>query len=136
MKRAIALLCTALFLSGCASTNHNVEATTMSATEPVAQVENAKYVTRGRYYAIGELATNDGNVWGYSTDTISDKPSYDHEPVYAVFSDNGTPDNIYDDEVIGLVLDIEAEIYDKLEAELSKSFTVERSGNIISVSTP
>lgn len=88
----------------------------------------------GRYYTSGEVITKDGNVWGYSQHIISERESYDNEPVFALFDDNGTPENIYDDEIYGLVLDRETEIYDRLEAELSKSFTVERNGNVISIS--
>ena len=33
----------------------------------------------------------------------SEAPSYDDEPVLAVFDDAGTPDDIYDDEIVGLV---------------------------------
>lgn len=102
-----------------------------------AQKENLKHTTRivpGRYYTVGEVVTPDGNVWFYSQDFISEMESYDHQPVFVVFDDNGTPENIYDDIICGVMRDVETEIYDRLEAELSKSFTVERDGNIISVS--
>ena len=121
MKRIIALLAISICLSGC-----------QKQTEPV----HESYMAQGRYYICGEVITNDGNVWGYAQDMISEKPSYDNEPVFAIFDDNGTPDNIYDDEIYGLVLDRETAIYDRLETELYKSFTVERNGNVISVSQP
>ena len=95
--------------------------------------ESATYITQGRYYACGEVITQDGNAWGYSQDVISERESYDKEPVFVLFDDNGTPDNIYDDEIYGLVLDRETAIYDALEASLSESFAVERNGNVISV---
>ena len=60
--------------------------------------------------------------------------SYDHQPIFALIDDNGTPDHIYDDEVYGLVLDRETKVYDELEAALSDSFVVERNGNVISIS--
>ena len=52
----------------------------------------------GQYYACGEVVTEDGNAWGYTSEAI------DHEClVYVVFNDAGTPDNIYDDEIIELI---------------------------------
>lgn len=97
-------------------------------------LEHTTYIVSGRYYTSGEVITEDGNVWGYSQDVISERESYDNEPIFALFDDNGTPENIYDDEIYGVVLDRETEVYDRLEAELSTSFTVERNGNIISIS--
>ena len=97
-------------------------------------LEHTTSIVSGRYYISGEVITEDGNVWGYSQDIISERKSYDNEPVFALFDDNGTPENIYDDEIYGVVLDRETEIYDRLEAELSTSFAVERNGNIISIS--
>lgn len=121
MKKAFALLGLAILLTGC---------------QAKPEQEHKSYMASGRYYTSGEVITNDGNVWGYTQDIISEEPSYDNEPVFAVFDDNGTPDNIYDDEIYGLVLDRETAIYDALEAELSKAFDIERNGNIISVSQP
>lgn len=69
----------------------------LSKTEPI------MYITAGWYYTCGEVVTEDGNIWGYSQYIISEQPSYDDEPVLAVFYDAGTPDNIYDDEIVGLV---------------------------------
>lgn len=121
-KIILALVGATMLLSGCTK-------------EPqvIAEVESTTYITAGRYYTCGEVITNDGNVWGYSQDIISEAPSYDDEPIYAIFDDNGTSDNIYDDEILGVVLDRETAIYDELEVALSESFTVERNGNIISV---
>ena len=98
------------------------------------ETEHTIYIVAGRYYTYGEVITEDGNVWGYSQDIISEMKSYDHEPVFALFDDNGTPDNIYDDEIIGVVLDRETKIYDELEAALSEDFIVDRKGNVMSVS--
>lgn len=97
-------------------------------------LEHTTRIVSARYYTCGEVITEDGNAWIYSQDIISERESYDNEPVFALIDDNGTPDNIYDDEIYGVVLDRETEVYDRLEAELSKSFTVERNGNIISIS--
>lgn len=121
-KIILALVGATMLLSGCTK-------------EPqiIAETKPTTYITAGRYYTCGEVITSDGNVWGYSQDIISEAPSYDDEPIYALFDDNGTPDNIYDDEILGVVLDRETAIYDELEVALSESFTVERNGNIISV---
>ena len=97
------------------------------------EAEHTTYIVSGRYYTSGELITQDGNSWGYTQDIISENPSYDNQPVFALFDDNGTPDYIYDDEVYGLVLDRETAIYDELELRLSEVFTVERDGNVISI---
>ena len=121
MKRIFALSLIALTLCGCGN-----NATTV---EP----EHTQYYQGGRYYTSGEVITNDGNIWDYQTDIISEEPSYDAEPVYAVFDDNGTPDNIYDDAVLGLVLDRETAIYDALEVALSEEFNLERNGNNIRI---
>ena len=98
------------------------------------KIEHSTYMAQGRYYTFGEVITADGNVWEYSQDVISEMESYDNQPIYALLDDNGTPENIYDDEIYGLVLDRETAIYDALEAALSDSFDVERNGNVISVS--
>lgn len=121
MKKIIALIGISLLLAGCQA-------------KPAP--EHQSYTAPGRYYTSGEVITQDGNIWGYTQDIISDKPSYDNEPVFAIFDDNGTPDNIYDDEIYGLIFDRETAIYDALETELSKAFSVERNGNVISLSQP
>ena len=95
--------------------------------------ESTRYVAQGHYYTNGTVITTDGNEWSYTTDTISDKPSYDHQAVHIGFDDNGTPDNIYDDIILGLVWDIETSIYDRLEAALSDEFEMERNGNNIKI---
>lgn len=119
-KLSIALLCATL-LAGC-SAQH----------EPA---PHDRYVTTGRYYLDNTVITADGNIWGYQTDAISDKTPTDAMPVYVAFDDNGTADNIYDDVILGLVLDVETHIYDQLEAALSdaETFAIERDGNTIHV---
>ena len=124
MKKILAVSLIALSLCGCGSN---------TISEPA--VEHSTYYQSGRYYISGEVITNDGNIWGYQTEIISEDPSYDAEPVYAVFDDNGTPDNIYDDVVLGLVLDRETAIYDALEVALSAEFDLERTGNNIRINS-
>lgn len=121
IKLAVALLALCC-LAGCTQREREIEP------------EHTTYITAGRYYTCGEVITDDGNVWGYSQDIISEMESYDHEPIFALFDDNGTPDYIYDDEIYGLVLDRETAVYDELESALSESFMVERNGNVISIS--
>ena len=120
MKRKIIIAILAILcLTGCSKTE---------------TPEHTTYITQGRYYTCGEVVTEDGNVWEYSQSIISERESYDHEPVFALIDDNGTPNNICDDEMYGVVLDVETAIYDELEISLSESFTIERNGNVISIS--
>ena len=72
-------------------------------------------------------------LWGYQTDSISNEVPYDGMPVVMALDDNGTPDIIEDDIVLGLVYDIETSIYDKLEVELSEAFELNRNGNNIRI---
>lgn len=104
-------------------------------TKPPASTPHDRYITTGRYYLNSTVITSDGNEWGYSTDTISDRPAEDAMPVYIAFDDNGTADNIYDDIILGLTLDLETHIYDRLESALSEAFTIERDGNNITINT-
>lgn len=130
MKKLLSILfLAAMFLTGCSTT----------AEEPVVEAEHTRYVAHGRYYMNADLQweviTDDGNVWSYSQETISDEPRYHTEPVYVGFDDNGTPDTIEDDIILGLVLDRETAIYDTLEVSLSESFELERDGNNIRIQT-
>lgn len=118
MLSAIAL---SVLLTGCGS----------SSTKP--EVEHVRYTMQGKYYTVGICEDINGNVWEYSTDTISKLNVYDAMPVYICLDDAGTPDNIYDDIVLGLVYDRETAIYDQLEETLSESFTIERVGNTIHI---
>ena len=55
-------------------------------------------------YCVDEVYTSDGNHWSYDVvDTIDGIPAYDGMPVTVWLSDNGTPDNVTDDVVLGLV---------------------------------
>lgn len=118
MKKVLIALLALTCLTGCSKT----------------ETEHTSRIVSARYYTCGEVITEDGNAWGYSQDVISEKESYDNQPVFAVFDDNGTPDDIYDDEILGLTFDRETAIYDELEKALSESFAIERNGNRISIS--
>ena len=55
-------------------------------------------------YCVDEVYTSDGNRWGYDVvDTIDGIPAYDGMPVTVWLSDNGTPNDMTDDIVLGLV---------------------------------
>lgn len=97
------------------------------------QVESTRYTAYGRYYTDGTVITNDGNIWNYSTDTISDQTPTDAMPVWIGFDDNGTPDRVEDDVILGLVYDRNTAIYDQLETALSDNFIIERDGNDIKI---
>lgn len=120
MKKLLATILISLCFVGCNS------------TEP--EPEHTRYtVDYCRYYTDGTVITSDGMVWGYRSDSISGELSYDGMPVVMALDDNGTPDIIEDDIVLGLVYDIETSIYDKLEVELSEAFEIERNGNNIRI---
>lgn len=140
MKKAIILLSLfSMLLCGCAKENdaetmviEEAEIITEAKAEPVPN-DNEMYMTTGRYYIKGNVITHDGNVWDYQTEIISDEPAYDNAPVYVVFDDNGTENDIYDDVVVELILDIRTAIYDELEVKLSESFYLERENNNITI---
>ena len=98
-----------------------------------AEVEHTRYTAYGRYYTDGTVITHDGNEWAYSTDTISDKTPTDAMPVWIGFDDNGTPNEVEDDIILGLVYDRDTAIYDALETALSDEFELEREGNNIHI---
>lgn len=139
-KKFVSILLTAaLALTGCATDKTEpINKENLVAIEEVKH-EPTNYITAGRYYfnadLQGQVVTSDGNVWEYTQDIISEEPSYHNEPVFVVFNDNGTPSNIYDDSILGLVLDRETAIYDALEAEFSNddNFTIKREGNVITI---
>lgn len=97
------------------------------------EVEHTRYTAYGRYYTNGTVVTEDGNEWSYATDTISDQTPTDAMPVWVGFDDNGTPDDITDDTVLGLVYDRETAIYDDLETALSDNFELTRDDNNIRI---
>lgn len=104
----------------------------------ISNIEPQTYTAYGRYYTDGTVITDDGYDalgWEYSTDTISGMTPYDAMPVWIGFSDNGTPDYIKDDIILGLVYDRETAIYDELEATLDDEFELERDGNNIRIQT-
>ena len=63
MKRIIAILGIALLLGGCQGKQEQ-------------DVEHTTYIAQGRYYICGEVITEDGNIWGFSQDIISERESY------------------------------------------------------------
>lgn len=93
------------------------------------------YTAYGRYYTDGTVITDDGNEWGYSTDTISNQTPKDGMPIWIGFSDNGTPNDIYDDIILGVVYDRYTSVYDDLESALSDKFELQRDGNYIQIVT-
>lgn len=88
MKKLLIIALAVLCLTGCS---------------PAEEPKGEMYVEPGHYYTSGEVITLDGNVWSYSQDIISDKPSYDNEPVFVLFYDSKTPDYIYDDQIISVI---------------------------------
>jgi hypothetical protein len=72
------------------------------------------YTADGRYYIDGTVITEDGNVWEYHTNNISNEMPYDYMPVWVAFDNNGT-DDITDDVILGLVHDKITALYDTLE---------------------
>lgn len=95
---------------------------------------HTKYTQYGRYYTNGTLITNDGNEWGYDTNEVSNISVYDNMPVWVAFDDNGTPDDVTDDIILGMVYDRTTACMDTLERELSDSYTLCRKGNTITIS--
>jgi major membrane immunogen (membrane-anchored lipoprotein) len=61
------------------------------------QTESEMYIASGHYYAGGEIVTEDGNIWGYTSEIFDDS-----FPVYVLFDNNGT-ESIYDDIIVGIV---------------------------------
>ena len=117
-KLTVILILFILFLTGCAS-------------KP--EAEHTHYTAYGRYYTDGTVITNDGNIWSYSTDTISDQAPTDAMPIWIAFDDNGTSNDITDDIILGVVYNRETAIYDALETALSDNFELEREGNNIHI---
>lgn len=101
--------------------------------ESTPQVESQQYTAYGRYYTDGTVITNDGNIWDYSTDTISDRTPTDAMPIWIGFDDNGTPNSIEDDIILGVVYDRNTAIYDDLEIALGDKFELERDNNNIKI---
>lgn len=61
------------------------------------QIEPEIYIASGYYYAGGEIITEDGNIWSYTSEIFDDS-----FPVNVLFDNNGTK-NIYDDVIVGIV---------------------------------
>lgn len=65
---------------------------------------SANVYTLDGIYCVDEIYTSDGNRWGYDMlDYVGDTPTYDGMPVTVWLSDNGTPEDVTDDVVLGLV---------------------------------
>ena len=65
---------------------------------------SANVYTLDGIYCVDTVYTSDGNHWEYDmVDTIDGVPAYDGMPVTVWLSDNGTPDDVTDDVVLGLV---------------------------------
>ena len=65
---------------------------------------SANVYTLDGIYCVDEVFTSDGNRRGYDmVDTIDGIPTYDGMPVTVWLSDNGTPDDMTDDFILGLV---------------------------------
>jgi hypothetical protein len=79
-KIIIALVGMAMLLTGCQK-----------------QVERELYLVPGYYYANGEVVTEDGNVWGYTSESINGDSAVD-----VLFDSNGT-EAIYDDIIVGII---------------------------------
>lgn len=74
---------------------------TCATTAPSA---NVNVYTLDGIYCVDTVYTSDGNRWGYDmVDYVGDVPAYDGMPVTVWLSDNGTPDDVTDDVVLGLV---------------------------------
>lgn len=79
MKKLILIALIALSLTGCT-------------TQPTV------YTAAGWYYTCGEIITEDGNIWDYNADGFENE-----QPVSVIFDNMGTPDYIYDDEIVMLI---------------------------------
>lgn len=65
---------------------------------------SASVYTLDGIYCVDEIYTSDGNHWSYDMlDYVGDVPAYDGMPVTVWLSDNGTPEDVTDDVVLGLV---------------------------------
>lgn len=60
--------------------------------------KHTQYTTDGTYYLDGTVITEDGNEWGYNTDTITT----DGTAVIVRFDNNGTINDITDDIILGI----------------------------------
>lgn len=60
--------------------------------------KHTQYTTDGTYYLDGTVITEDGNKWGYDTDTICE----DGIAVIVRFDSNGTINDITDDIILSV----------------------------------
>lgn len=65
---------------------------------------SANVYTLDGVYCVDTVYTSDGNHWSYDMlDYVGGVPAYDGMPVTVWMSDNGTPDCVTDDVVLGIV---------------------------------
>lgn len=103
-------------------------------TEPEVQPEPMARTMYGRYYDTSAcIITEDGHMWGCAFEKISGQTPYDNMPVWVAITDNGTPDEISDDRVLGCVLDRATSMVDELETTLSEHYNITREGNDIRI---
>lgn len=75
-----------------------------SACATTAPSASANAYTLDGIYCVDTVYTSDGNHWDYDmVDYVGDVPAYDGMPVTVWMSDNGTPDDVTDDVILGLV---------------------------------
>lgn len=96
--------------------------------------EYKQYMLSGYNDGGSAWVDEEGEEWIYRTEEVSEVAVYDGMPVFLFFNDNGTPDDRYDDEIIGILYDRETAIYDELETSLSEAFELSREGNNIRIS--
>ena len=101
MKKLLALiiiLCTVFALVGC------------SVSEPI----HTRYDLEGRYLTNGTIITSDGEKWNYYSELIGDEIPYDNMPLLLTLDDNGTPEEIKDDIITGVVYDFDTAVTEGL----------------------
>lgn len=75
-----------------------------SACATTAPSASANVYTLDGIYCVDTVYTSDGSRWDYDmVDHVGDVPAYDGMPVTVWMSDNGTPDDVTDDVILGLV---------------------------------
>ena len=82
---AVGVLASAALLSAC-----NEPTTAVTETK-----HDTSYHAYGIYYDGGVIVTDDGNEWEIEPENVKDGT-----PIVVAFDDAGTPNNIYDDEIL------------------------------------
>lgn len=81
---AVGVLASAALLSAC-----------NEPTTAVTETKHDTYHAYGIYYDGGVIVTDDGNEWEIEPENVKDGT-----PIVVAFDDAGTPNNIYDDEIL------------------------------------